>query len=101
MKLENVIYSGDMGIDGFTFMNRYPIQVKQSEHVGRNVVDNFETTIRRVKKDIGYIIAFSFGKGAHEEVARVKTQVLFIELLAVDKLLEFEEAVKEQGRIFY
>jgi len=46
-------------------------------------------------------VAFSFGKGAHEEVARVKTQVLFIELLAVDKLLEFEEAVKEQGRIFY
>ena len=91
MKLENVIYSGDMGIDGFTFMNRYPIQVKQSEHVGRNVVDNFETTIRRVKKDIGYIIAFSFGKGAHEEVARAKQQGLHIELLAVDKLWEYKE----------
>ncbi|MFW6148919.1 MAG: DNA-methyltransferase, partial [Atribacterota bacterium] len=26
---------GDMGIDGFSFMHRYPIQVKQSENVGR------------------------------------------------------------------
>ena len=31
-----------MGIDGFTFMHRYPIQVKQSEGIGRNVVDNFK-----------------------------------------------------------
>jgi len=92
---------GDMGIDGFTFMNRYPIQVKQSENIGRNVVDNFETALQRAKQDRGYIVAFSFGKGAYEEVARAKTQGLFIELLTVDKLLEFEEAVKEQGRIFY
>jgi hypothetical protein len=28
---------GGMGIDGFTFFNRYPIQVKQSENIGRNV----------------------------------------------------------------
>jgi len=46
-----------------------PIQVKQSEHVGRNVVDNFETAIRRAKQDIGYIIAFSFGKGAYENIS--------------------------------
>ena len=39
-----------MGIDGFTFFNRYPIQVKQSEHIGRNVVDNFETALQRDKK---------------------------------------------------
>jgi len=82
---------GDMGIDGFTFFNRYPIQVKQSENIGRNVVDNFETAIKRVEKDRGYIIAFSFGKGAYEEVARVKKDGLFIELLTVDKLLGFSE----------
>ncbi len=82
---------GDMGIDGFTFMNRYPIQVKQTENVGRNVVDNFETAIQRAEKDRGYIIAFSFGKGAYEEVARAKNKGLFIELLTVDKLLEYTE----------
>ena len=82
---------GDMGIDGFTFFNRYPIQVKQSENIGRNVVDNFETALQRDKKDRGYIIALSFGKGAFEEVARIKKEGLFIELLEVDKLLGFSE----------
>jgi len=93
---------GDMGIDGFTFMYRNPIQVKQSEHIGRNVVDNFETYLRRAGKDKGYIIAFSFGKGAHEEVARVKKEGLFIELLTVDKLLEFsEDKVSDKMFEFY
>ncbi len=89
---------GDMGIDGFTFMNRYPIQVKQSEHIGRNVIDNFETAMQRVKQDMGYIIAFSFGKGSYEEVARAKQRGLHIELLQVEKLLEYEEEAK-QGKL--
>jgi DNA modification methylase len=92
----------DMGIDGFTFFNRYPIQVKQSENIGRNVVDNFETALQRDKKDRGYIIALSFGKGAYEEVARVKKDGLFIELLTVDKLLGFsEEKVSDKMFEFY
>ena len=90
---------GDMGVDGFTFMLRDPIQVKQSENIGRNVIDNFETAMQRIKKTKGYIIAFSFGKGAYEEVARVKQNGLFIELLTIDKLLEYEEPSKE-GKIF-
>jgi len=93
---------GDMGIDGFTFFNRYPIQVKQSENIGRNVVDNFETALQRDKKDRGYIIALSFGKGAYEEVARVKKEGLFIELLTVDKLLGYtEEKVSDKMFEFY
>jgi DNA modification methylase len=64
---------GDMGIDGYLF-DGSPVQVKQSEDVGRNVVDNFETAIRRSKKTKGMIVAISFGKGAHEEVARAKNQ---------------------------
>lgn len=68
--------SGDMGIDGFTpeVLGGYPIQVKQSKRVGRNVVDNFETAIRRINKSKGYIIAFSFVKSAYEEAARAKNQ---------------------------
>jgi hypothetical protein len=36
--------SGDFGVDGFTSQihGGYPIQVKQSENVGRNIIDNFE-----------------------------------------------------------
>jgi len=80
--------SGDMGIDGWTFDN-VPIQVKQSEDVGRNVIDNFETAIRRGEKKKGIIVAFSFGKGAVEEVARVKeTEGLDIKLLNVDEILK-------------
>ncbi len=83
--------SGDMGIDGFTpqITGGYPIQVKQSDGIGRNVIDNFETAMRRAKKNRGYIVAYSFGKGAYEEVARVKHQEgLEIILRTVKELLE-------------
>jgi hypothetical protein len=66
--------TGDMGIDGFSFMSHDPIQVKQSDRIGRNVVDNFETALERAGKTIGYIIGFSFTKGAIEEVARAKAK---------------------------
>lgn len=68
--------SGDMGIDGITpqITGGYPIQVKQSDGIGRNVVDNFVSAIQRMKKNKGYIVALSFGKGAIEEVARLKNE---------------------------
>ncbi len=80
-----------MGIDGFTLqiLGGYPIQVKQSEGIGRNIVDNFETAMRRINKKRGYIVAYSFGKGAREEAARVKNQDgLEIILRTVEELLE-------------
>lgn len=83
--------SRDMGIDGLTpqVTGGFPIQVKQSPDVGRNVVDNFETAIRRMGKKKGYIVAYSFGKGAYEEVARVKNQEgLDITLRTVEELLD-------------
>ncbi len=80
--------SGDMGIDGFSFMLHEPIQVKQSSGVGRNVVDNFETAVERGGKTKGYIVAFSFGRGAYEEAARVKAaKGLDIVLVQVADLL--------------
>jgi hypothetical protein len=78
---------GDMGIDGW-MMDGRPLQVKQSEHIGRNVIDNFETAIQRMKKTKGVIVALSFGKGAYEEVARAKNQMgLDIELKTVEDIL--------------
>lgn len=80
--------SGDMGIDGYSFMDHLPIQVKQSERVGRNVVDNFEVAIERYGKESGFIVAFSFGRGAREEVARVRgAKGLDIKLITVEDLL--------------
>ncbi len=74
MRVPSTKKSADMGIDGFTFMAREPVQVKQSEDVGRNVVDNFETAIRREHKSTGYIVAFSFAKSAYKESARAKAE---------------------------
>ena len=81
--------SGDMGIDGYWFLTREPVQVKQSEKVGRNVIDNFETAIRRADQDSGYVIAFSFTKDAREEVARARWHDnLNIKLITVNQLLQ-------------
>jgi DNA modification methylase len=78
---------GDMGIDGYLF-DGSPIQVKQSESVGRNVIDNFGAAIRRAKKTKGVIIALSFGRGAYEEVARLKNaDGVEIELKTVEDIM--------------
>jgi DNA modification methylase len=83
---------GDMGIDGWIELD-IPTQVKQSENVGRIVVDKFETAIRRYGKKQGVIIAFSFTKDAYEEVARVK---LLDNMNKLDiKLKTAEEILKE------
>lgn len=79
--------SGDMGIDGHWFFTRDPVQVKQSEHVGRNVVDNFETAVRRAGYDTGYVIAFSFTRDAVDEVARARSDGLTIHLVKAAAVL--------------
>jgi len=83
---------GDMGLDGYyprsVLTEEAGIQVKQSEGVGRNVVDNFETALKRANYKKGYIVAFSFSKGAYEEVARIKNKEgLEIKLITVEELL--------------
>jgi adenine specific DNA methylase Mod len=81
---------GDMGIDG-RLIDGTPIQVKHSEHVGRNVIDNFETAIKRENKKKGIVVALSFGKGSFEEVARIKNQEgIEIELKTVEDLVKEE-----------
>jgi hypothetical protein len=53
------------------------------------VVDNFETAIRRRKQTKGIIIAFSFGKGAYEEIARARLHDnIEIQALTVKDLLQ-------------
>jgi len=81
----------DMGLNGYydktIFTDSAGIQVKQSEKVGRNVVDNFETALKRAKYNTGFVVGFSFTKGAHEEIARVKGKGLDIKLIRVEDLL--------------
>ncbi len=89
---------GDMGLDGYypkgeLFHPEAGIQVKQSDGVGRNVVDNFETALKRAKYNKGYIVAFSFSKGAYEEVARIKKEGLEIKLIKVSELLNKKKPI--------
>lgn len=81
----------DMGIDGFTFMENHPIQVKQMTSVGRPVIDNFVGVLERQKDKRGIIIAFDFTKGAVGEVARIlRENKMEIELITCKQLLEEE-----------
>ena len=90
--------SGDMGIDGWTFFLHNPVQIKQSEKVGREVVDKFETAVERDGKKSGAIVAFSFGRGANEEVARVRLKGISIQLLTVSDLLDrLDWAMRQVG----
>ncbi|GMO36485.1 MAG: hypothetical protein Ta2B_16490 [Termitinemataceae bacterium] len=94
----NVKQRGDFGLDGRTQDNT-PIQVKRSDNIGRNVVDNFLSAVQRYdkklfeknksdKKPVGYIIAFSFGKGAIEEVSRLNTEEnTIIKLVRVEEII--------------
>jgi DNA modification methylase len=94
----NTKQRGDCGLDG-KMLDNTPIQVKRSDNIGRNVIDNFLSATKRAdkklydknienKKPTGYIIAFSFGRGAVEEVARLKLKEnIIIELVTVDKIV--------------
>ncbi|MDR0753937.1 MAG: hypothetical protein LBF04_00940, partial [Prevotellaceae bacterium] len=88
----------DFGLDG-KMLDNTPIQAKRSENIGRNVIDNFFSAIQRYdkklfdkniaeRKPVGYIIAFSFGRGAMQEVARLKNQEnIIIQLVTVDSII--------------
>jgi len=89
---------GDFGLDG-KMPDNTPIQVKRSDNIGRNVIDNFFSAVQRydnnlfsknqkTDKPVGYIIAFSFGKGAIEEVARLKNEKnIIIKLVKVEDIV--------------
>ena len=94
----NAKQRGDFGLDG-KMPNNTPIQVKRSDQIGRNVIDNFLSAVKRSDKNlydkniaeqkpVGYIIAFSFGKGAIQEVARLKLEEnIVIRLVTVEEIV--------------
>jgi hypothetical protein len=89
---------GDSGLDGKA-SDGTPVQVKRSDNVGRNVIDNFLSAVQRHDKRLfsqniqagkpaGYIIAFSFSRGAVEEVSRLKAEEnIIIKLIKVEDIV--------------
>jgi DNA modification methylase len=94
----NTKQRNDFGLDG-KMPDGTPIQVKRSDNIGRNVIDNFFAAIQRSdkklfdkniadKKPVGYVIAFSFGKGAIQEVARLQNEEnIIIKLINVEDIV--------------
>ena len=86
-------------LNAFAVQDVPPSQVKRSDNIGRNVIDNFKSAVERYDKKLfdknvacgkpaGYIIAFSFGKGAIEEVARLKLKEnIIINLVKVEDIV--------------
>jgi hypothetical protein len=92
----NLKKGGDRGIDG-KMLDGTPIQVKQSESIPsmpiRQLVTDAKACDRNLfeknhaeGKPVAYFIAFSYGKGAIQEVARLKNEEgVIIKLLTVDE----------------
>lgn len=85
--IPNKAQVGDMGIDGriyplsampqksgkaageLDFMDEwYPIQVKQTDRVGRPEIDQFETAMLRAKRKKGFFVGFDFSSDAMTEI---------------------------------
>jgi len=89
---------GNKSVDG-KMGDGTPVQVKRSENIGVNVIKNFSVSAKQFdktlfetnvksKKPVGSIIAFSFGKGAIEEAARLKTEKrIIIRLVPVEEIV--------------
>ncbi|MCX6153860.1 MAG: DNA methyltransferase, partial [Candidatus Kapabacteria bacterium] len=101
---------GDKGTDG-KMRDGTPIQVKQSENIGVNVIKNFSVSARQFDKTlfdnnqknnlpIGYVIAFSYGKGAIQEAARLKNEEnMIIKLITVDEIIPIARKPKMTVKI--
>jgi len=95
----------DFGLDG-RMPDNTPIQVKRSDNIGRNIIDNYLSAVQRSDKQlfeknkadgktVGYIIAFSFGRGAIEEVARLRNKEhIIIELKKVSDIVPYGKKPK-------
>lgn len=104
---------GDMGIDGrlypasstqpggigasgeqleFTVDLWYPVQVKQTEKVGRPDIDKFEAVLMREKKPKGVFVGFDFTKDAHHEIRKFQQRTgMQIIPMTVAEILKIDE----------
>jgi hypothetical protein len=108
--IPNKAQVGDLGIDGriypvsampelrvkenveMDFMDAwYPIQVKQTDKVGRPDIDAFETAMQRAKRKLGYFVGFEFSRDALFEMDRFRRETgCEIKPLTVREILDEE-----------
>jgi site-specific DNA-methyltransferase (adenine-specific) len=101
--IPNTVQVGDMGIDGRIFPvgtkpddqhsmfagDWFPIQVKQTERVGRPDVDQFEAVMEREDRQRGFFVAFGYSSDAEQEAAQFhKRTGRIIKLITVQEILD-------------
>ncbi len=114
--IPNKAQVGDFGIDGriypvsampefrvkenveMDFMDVwYPIQVKQTDKVGRPDIDAFETAMQRAKRKLGYFVGFDFTGDALFEIDRFRRETgCEIKPLTVREILDEEISAKSK-----
>jgi len=102
---------GDMGIDGRIFPvgtkpadrsennmfagDWFPVQVKQTERVGRPDIDAFEAVMTREDRQRGFFVAFGFTSDAESECAAFfKKTGRIIKLISVQEILDEQHVAK-------
>lgn len=104
--IPNKTQVGDMGIDGriypvgsepavrqaseLDFMDDwYPIQVKQTDKIGRPDIDSFEAAMMRTRRKKGFVVGFDFTEDALREIgAFFRREHISIIALTVREILD-------------
>jgi len=82
-----------IGIDAYT-AEGHPIQIRQSDNIGRNVIEKFASVMGRIKAKNGIIIAFSFADDAIRGVVRARINYrVEIKKVTVKELIEKREII--------
>ena len=95
--------TADKGVDGYSFFENLPIQVKQRERVGRDELDGFVHAVGREQKHKGFMVAFSFTKGAYDEVARLRrgkgaVQIVLVKVKDIVEIGDLIDSADRDGR---
>ncbi len=110
--IPNKVQVGDMGLDGRIFPvgtkptdtgsmfadDWFPIQVKQTDKVGRPDIDQFEAVMEREGeggRQRGFFVAFGYSRDAEQECAAFHLRTgRIIKLLTVQEILDEEHVQK-------
>lgn len=101
--IPNKVQVGDMGIDGRIFPvgtkpadqnsmfagDWFPVQVKQTDRVGRPDIDQFEAVMEREDRHRGFYVAFGYSSDAEAECnSFYKRTKRIIKLITVQEILD-------------
>lgn len=82
-----------IGIDAYT-AEGHPIQIRQSDNIDRNAIENFASVMGRIKAKNGIIIAYSFADDAIRGIVRARMNYrVEIKKVTVKELIERRDII--------